>query len=152
MHRFTGHLTKARKSNICTNIGSAISFAGIEPVTTSGFASLSIVTPSAADTLLIDKPATAQNCISGYSDATPLSPLTFFNISHVLIDTATNDAGAGDDSITISSDGMLAAGLTSLSVSAGTGNNTLTTHGGTTPLIATSGRFVDTTGESSVQP
>src|SRR5256885_733172 len=69
----------------------------------------------------------------------PRSPRRSFTTPQVLRDPAPNDAGAGDDSITISSEGMVAAGLTSLSVGAGTGDNTLAAHGGTTPLIAING-------------
>src|SRR5258706_16359142 len=71
--------------------GSAVAFAGIEPVTASGFASLTIVTPAASDTLFIDKPAANQNRISSFSHGTPLSPLLNYHISQVLIDTAAND-------------------------------------------------------------
>src|SRR5207244_13434159 len=107
-----------------------------------------LVPPRAADTLFIDKPAAGQNRVSGYSNTTALSPLTFFNVSQVLIDTAANDGGGGDDSITISSDGMVAAGLTALSVDAGTGANTLATYGGTTPLFAINGGLLAVSGDN----
>ena len=117
--------------------GSAIAFSGVEPLSASGFATLTIVTPSATDVISIDTPAPGQNTISGTSDGIAISPLTFFNVPYPILNTAANDAGGGDDSITISNG--LAANVTALGVNAGTGANTLTINGGAVPLLAISG-------------
>jgi hypothetical protein len=119
--------------------GSAIAFTGVEPITASNFASLSITTPSSADVISIDSPAPGQNRISGTSGGTSFPSLTFFDIGQATLDTSANDAaGGGDDSITITS-GIVASGLDALLVKAGGGTNVLAIQNGAVPLRAVDG-------------
>ncbi|HEV8606849.1 MAG TPA: right-handed parallel beta-helix repeat-containing protein [Tepidisphaeraceae bacterium] len=128
---------------------SAIAFSGVEPITASQLATLRMVTPSAGDVLLIDKPAPAQNRISGFSGGTAISPLTFFDVGVVVVNTSANDSGGDADAITISVDGMVATGLTTFAVDAGSGPNTLNIHGGMTTLAAINGAELEVTADNA---
>ncbi len=113
--------------------GSAIHFTGLEPVIINGLSELTFVTPSSNDVLTIDSPAAGQNRVSGTSGGVAFEALTFFNVGHVKVDSATNDAALGspNDSVTFTSD-LVAAGLVSFTVETGEGNDTITA----TPVTA----------------
>jgi Ca2+-binding RTX toxin-like protein len=114
-----------------TNLGSGtfavanstITFRGLEPVQASGFATLTLTTPGSADVLTIDSPAAGRNRISGTSDGAALEAVTFFDVAILTLDLATNDAAAADDVVTLAAPGLVAAGLSSLAVQLGPGND-----------------------------
>jgi|GEM_PF-923147 len=103
---------------------STIAFTGLEPVTVSGFAEFTFVTPNSNDVITIDSPAAGQNRISGTSGGVAFESLTFSNVTHFLLDTATNDGPLGDtnDTVTFSSN-LVATGLASFTVDLGPGND-----------------------------
>ncbi len=120
---------------------STISFTGLEPILidgatvtgtgptgldTSGLRStLTFTTPGSADVITIDSPAPGQNRISGTSGGVAFESITFTNVQTVVIDAGTHDvAGSDADTVTIASD-LVATGLGSLTISTGSGNDTL---------------------------
>jgi hypothetical protein len=111
--------------------GKNLSFTGLEPITVSGLASVSLVTPNGSDTLSIDTPAAGQSRISGTSGDISFESLTFFNTGSVTIDTAANDSeDSRDDVITVGSAGLTASGLSTLVINSGQGNNSFIINGG----------------------
>lgn len=119
----------------------SISFTGLEPVfidggtvdgtspaglnTTALPATLTFVTPGSADVIVIDSPAEGQNRISGTSDGVAFEEIAFTNIQALVIDTGANDvAGADADEIAIVAD-LVATGLTSVTITSGTGDDVL---------------------------
>jgi len=104
--------------------GSTISFTGLEPVTVSGFAEFTFVTPNSNDVITVDSPAAGRNRISGTSGGVAFESLTFYDVDHFLLDTATNDNPLADpnDHVTFSSD-LVASGLDSFTVDLGPGND-----------------------------
>ncbi|HRT96170.1 MAG TPA: LEPR-XLL domain-containing protein, partial [Planctomycetota bacterium] len=104
---------------------STITFTGLEPVTVSGFAEFTFITPNSNDIITIDSPSAGQNRVSGTSGGVAFESLTFFNVTHFLLDTATNDGplGSPNDTVTFSSD-LVATGLASFTVDLGPGNDT----------------------------
>jgi len=104
------------------------------------FASFTLTTPNSADILTLDQAAPNTGRVSGTSGGVALEPLTFFNVTTVIVNTAANDAsGSDNDSITIAASGINATGLKTLKLNVGTGNNTLTVNGGTTTIDTTPG-------------
>jgi hypothetical protein len=114
--------------------GQTIVFNGLEPLIASNLASMTLVTPNGPDSLTIDSPAAGQNRISGTSGGVGFESLTVFSIPSLILDLSRNDGPSGDDSITINSSGLVATGLTQLSLNAGSGNNTFNIQGGTAKL------------------
>ena len=120
--------------------GRSITFANIEPVTASGFATFTLLTPGGSDSLTIDSPVAGQTRITGTTAGVALEPLTFFNIGRMIVDTASNDSpGSGSDTITIAPSGVSAAGLNALALNVGGANSFLTVNGGTTTIDASLG-------------
>src|SRR5207244_2405529 len=79
--------------------------------------------------------AAGQNRITGASGGVGFESLTISSIPSLILDLSKNDGASGsDDSVTINSSGLLATGLTQLSLNAGTGNNTFNIQGGTAKL------------------
>jgi subtilisin family serine protease len=114
--------------------GSTITFTGLEPVTISNMASVTLITPNAADNLVIDEPAPGQRRISGTSGGVGIEALTYFNVGTLIVDMAANDGGSGNDVLVAGPAGVGAAGLSLFRVHAGTGNNTLEIQGGTATI------------------
>ncbi|MFI5378941.1 MAG: choice-of-anchor Q domain-containing protein, partial [Tepidisphaerales bacterium] len=115
--------------------GGSITFSNLAPVIASSFATFSLVTPNGSDNLTIDSPTPGQSQITGTSGGVAIEPLSFFNITNLIIDTASNDAsGSADDTITIAPAGVSAAGLSVLSLNVGGGNNSLIVNGGNTSI------------------
>ncbi len=104
--------------------GDTITFTGLEPVTVSAMFEFTLITPNSNDAVTIDSPAAGQNRVSGTSGAVAFEALTFFDIDHFKIDTATYDGplAASNDSVVFSSD-LLAAGLLSMTIETGMGND-----------------------------
>ena len=82
------------------------------------------VTPNSNDVLTIDSPAAGQNRISGTSGAVAFESLSFSDIAHFKIDTATFDNPLADpnDTVSLSTD-LVAAALESFTVETGPGND-----------------------------
>jgi hypothetical protein len=104
--------------------GRVTTFAGLEPVVVSDFFELTLQTPNSNDALTVDSPAAGQNRVSGTSGVVPFEALTFFDVDHFLIDTATNDAplAGPNDSVTFTAD-VVATGLQSFAIQLGDGIN-----------------------------
>jgi len=119
--------------------GQTIIFNGLEPLIASNLASMTLVTPNGPDTLTIDSPAAGRNRISGTSGGVGFESLTVFSIPSLILDLSKNDGVSGDDSVTINSSGLVATGLTQLSLNAGSGNNTFNIQGGSAKLDPTLG-------------
>ena len=113
-----------------------IEFAGLEPVTVSGLASYTFNTSDASifsggspanpgvDIILIDSPAAGQNRISGTSGGQAFENVTFFDVGNVIVNLGDNDtAGNDQDTVTISSDGLVASGLQNFSILTGEGDD-----------------------------
>ena len=118
------------------NVGSQlIIFNGLEPLIASNLASMTFVTPNGSDLLTIDSPAAGQNRISGTSGGVGFESLTISSIPSLVLDLSRNDgAGGSDDTLTINTSGLVATGLTQLSLNAGIGNNTFNIQGGSALL------------------
>jgi hypothetical protein len=114
--------------------GRMITFSGLEPVEVSGFGDFALVTPNADDALTLDNPSAGKSRVGGSSGGVTFESLSFFGVGTLLIDTASNDGGAGNDTITIGPDGLAATGLNVIRINAGGGVNTVTAHGGTIKL------------------
>jgi len=114
--------------------GQTIVFGGLEPLIASNLASMTLVTPNGADVLTIDSPAAGKNRISGTSGGVGFESLTISSIPSLVLDLAKNDGITGDDSLTINASGLVATGLTQLSLNAGAGNNTFSIQGGSAKL------------------
>ena len=120
-------------TGVVTVDGRTITFMGLEPVVVNGMFEFTFTTPNSNDVLTIDSPAAGQNRISGTSGNVAFEALTFFDINHFEIDTATNDAPLGNpnDTVTFTAD-LLASNLTSFTIRTGLGNDTVTL----TPITA----------------
>ncbi|MFI5381575.1 MAG: choice-of-anchor Q domain-containing protein [Tepidisphaerales bacterium] len=115
--------------------GGSITFSNLAPVIASSFATFSLVTPNGSDNLTIDSPTPGQSQVTGTSGGVAIEPLSFFNITNLILDTASNDVpGSADDTITIAPAGVGAAGLGVLGLNVGGGNNSLIVNGGNTPI------------------
>lgn len=103
--------------------GAQIHFEQFEPVVINAMANLNFVSPNSADNLTIDSPAPGQNRIRGTSDGVAFEEVTFFDVTSVLVDMATNDGGNPVDSLFMANAGLIATGLTNLTVNGGAGND-----------------------------
>ncbi len=113
---------------------STLSFTGLEPILSSTFDSLTLITPKANDIIDIDSPAPGQNRITGASGGAPFESLTFFDVGAIILDTAANDGPSGSDAIHIGGAGMVASGLNTLSLNVGVGANFFALDGGSAQL------------------
>ena len=106
-------------------IVTTVQFSGLEPVTVSGVTDYTFTTTGGgADVITIDSPAPGQNRISGTSGGVAFESVTFFDVPHVTID-------MGDDADTITTDGsgLVASGLSSLTILTGNGDDTISIEG-----------------------
>ena len=111
---------------VVTVDGSVITFTGLEPFNVNGFNEFTFVTPNSIDVLTVDSPAAGQNRVSGTSGGVAFEALTFSNVTHFDIDTATNDGPLANpnDTVTFTAD-LVATGLVSFTVDTGAGNDTV---------------------------
>lgn len=130
-------------NGVVTVGATTINFTGLEPLTVSNLASFTFTTPGSADVITIDSPAPGQNRISGTSDGVAFESLTFFHIADVTIDTAANDGGSPNDSVTIDSFGLVASGLMSFTVTTGVGDDLLDASSTTTGVTLDAGNGND---------
>lgn len=100
-----------------------INFTGLEPVTVSSMASLQFVAPNGDESLTIDSPTAGVNRIFGSSSGVAFEALSFSSVPSVSINTVAG-TNADTDSITFASD-LVATGLTSFTITTGTGNDTV---------------------------
>ncbi len=124
-------------SGTFTVAGRTVNISGVEPIDASGFAALSVVTQNANDALSITSAQPGQNTIGGTSGGVAFSPLVFAGISTLIVAANANDAGAGNDSLTISAAGLVASGLDRLQYESGTGVNSLVLEGGSARVDST---------------
>ncbi len=116
--------------------GREIDLAGVEAIDAASLDSFAVVTPNAADTLAVDILADGTNVLSGTSGGIGLPTVTLGDLNRIVIDAASNDAGAGDDSLNVDSSST-ASNLPFIEFNSGTGNNTLTVEGETSRIDAT---------------
>ncbi|HEV8606951.1 MAG TPA: lamin tail domain-containing protein, partial [Tepidisphaeraceae bacterium] len=129
--------------------GHAINFSGLEPVLAQSFATFTFTTPSANDSLTLDSPAAGQTRISGSSAGAAFESISFTNVANFILDAAANDAGAGNDAVTINN-GTSATGLASLQIKLGAGANTINHFGGASFLdVSTTGAGTSTVNVSN---
>lgn len=130
-----------------------------------GLSSLTVQTPSSADVLNLSastgRNGAAATQVSGTSGGTTIASVRFHNIPNVVIDAATNDAtaAAGADLVTVSQASLAAAGLKTLTVNTGVGNDRLTVNATNLLLPVSRGAFrydggtgfdsVDATGDTN---
>jgi hypothetical protein len=108
-------------------------------VTLSNVASLTFVTPGVVDSITVDSPSAGQNRIAGTSGALAFVPLIFSGVTGLSIDTATNDAGTGADTITIGS--LIATGLQNVAVNSGAGDDVIRVNSDSLALPLAGGTF-----------
>ena len=83
-------------------------------------------TPNSEDAVTVDSPQAGQQRISATSSGVSTVPLVFGNVANLVIDTGANDgSGSGDDSVTLAGN-ALAAGLQSITIDTGAGNDVVT--------------------------
>lgn len=109
-------------NGVLTIDGSAITFTGLEPVTTSMLNDLTFITPGDADVITITSPGLGQNLVSGTSGGVAFESLQFSSVGDFILDAATNSAG-GADSITVGD--ISGVGLNSFTVNTGSGADTV---------------------------
>jgi len=104
--------------------GSVVTFTGLEPVTVSGMAEFTFVTPNSNDVLSIDSPVAGRNRISGTSGNIAFESLSFYDVDHFKIDTATHDDPLGNPNDVVMWDSdLVASGLVSFTVGTGEGDD-----------------------------
>ena len=121
--------------------GSSITFSGLEPITVSGQAEYTFATLGSEDLLTIDSPMSGRNRISGTSGGTAFESVTFFDVSHFIIDTGANDAASPNDSITLGST-LVASGLQNITIRTGAGDDSLIIHTYNFSLPVSGGAFI----------
>ena len=114
--------------------GGSIQFYQLEPVTLSDFAKVTFVTGLSQDDVVLDSPQPGQSRIRGTTDGVEFESLTFFDVPDVVIDLGHNDGLNPDDSFTVMDGGYNAAGLQSLTVDMGAGNQQVRDFDGRIPL------------------
>jgi hypothetical protein len=129
--------------------GQTITFQNLEPVMVSGFGEFAMVTDGKSDVISIDSPGSGLNRISGKTDGRVFEAMTFFDVSTLTLDLASNDSpGGSDDAVTIHTPGLMAFGLGVFNVNTGAGNDKLTVDApglvGTGALTFTGGGGSDT--------
>jgi hypothetical protein len=106
--------------------GSSAQFSGLQPVTVSGMASLTVTLPGPDNVLTVDSPAAGENRVSGSSNGTAFESLTFHDVTSFTIDATTNGAAPNPgDSVTIGSSGLVATGLRNLTIETGPNADTV---------------------------
>ena len=113
-------------NGVLTIDGSAITFAGLEPVTASMLDDLTFITPGDADVISVTSPGLGQNLVSGTSGGVAFESLQFSSVGDFILDAATNSAG-GADSITVGD--ISGVGLNSFTVNTGSGADTVDAGG-----------------------
>ncbi|MEX2140307.1 MAG: Ig-like domain-containing protein [Pirellulales bacterium] len=126
-----------------------INLANVEPIDITGLASFRYVTPNGNDTLTLTSPAVNTAQLAGASGALALSAVTFRDVGNFIIDAAANDAGAGNDSLTVTPGvgRTLPNNVGFMEYRSGTGANTLNLTNGSARLNSTvaAGGTLDTT-------
>ena len=110
-------------------------------VTVQNIGTFTFRTPLATDLLTLDSVAAGQNRVTGTSGGVTIVPMTFFNVTSLVVDTATNDGGTGSDTLTVGASGIVAAGLQNLTYNAGAGNDLLILNVATYALPVGGGAF-----------
>jgi hypothetical protein len=123
-------------SGLVTLGGREIDLAGVEAIDAASLDSFAVVTPNAADTLSVEILSDGTNVLSGTSGAISLPTVTLGDLNTIGIDAAANDAGGGDDALTVDSSST-AIDLPFIEFNSGTGSNTLTVDGETSRIDAT---------------
>lgn len=115
----------APRSGVALVGDAVVQFDGLELISTSGHASLTVQTAGSADVLNIDRPVAGRNRIAGTSGGVAMTAIEFRDVAQVVLDLAIADAVDPADSLTISADGLSASLLQAFSVLLGAGDDTL---------------------------
>jgi hypothetical protein len=100
-------------------------FEAASRVTVHDITNFRLITPLAADALTLDSITAGQDEVTGTSGGVTVVPMSFYNVTNFVIDTGANDAGAGSDTLTVASSGLVASGLQNLTFDAGAGDDSL---------------------------
>jgi photosystem II stability/assembly factor-like uncharacterized protein len=117
--------------------GRTVVFTGLEPVTVSGFADFTLVTPNSDDSLLISADASGNTIISGTSGGVAFESLTVDPATTLILDTTTNNAPGASDTISFGGGAGLAGDNILVVTATGTDSGTMQLDSG--PIIAFSG-------------
>jgi Ca2+-binding RTX toxin-like protein len=105
-----------------------LSFGAVESAEVSGVINFSLLTPSSSDVIQIDPGLGTDDdpamVISGTSGGAPITPLTLYDATNVIIDAAARDRVLADDRVVISAD-LIAQGLKNLTIHTGKGRDEL---------------------------
>jgi hypothetical protein len=134
-----------------TNLGgnsSIIVFSGLEPVEVSGFASHTVTTPNSDDVITVTDGLNPSNqavhTVSGTSGGVAFESISFYNVTTFTIDTATNDAGSPNDTVSFALTGP-AAGVTTIQLNTGGGSDILNFDGNSLTYALSSTTFTNAT-------
>jgi len=108
---------------VITIDGALITFTGLEPVTLTSMADLTLVTPNAGDDITVNS-GSGTTEITGTSGGVGFESVAFSDIPTVTIDAATNGASGDADSVTFATD-LADSLITSLTVNTGSGADTI---------------------------
>jgi hypothetical protein len=149
---YTAHASTSG-SGVVTIGGRNVSLTSVEPIEVAGLTSFTVVTPGARDVLTVSSTTGGTTQLGGTSDGMPLSPVLFAGIGTFIIDAATSDAGAGDDSLAVSADDVVPENLGFLQYRSGSGANRLMIETGAARIDSTvvAGGTLDTTLASRTQ-
>jgi hypothetical protein len=128
---------------------SFVTVSNIEPIDVTGLANFRVVTPNAADALTLTSPAANTARLNGTSGGVSIGPVTFRNVGTFVVDAAVNDAGGGNDSLTVTpgAGSVIPNNVGFIEYRSGTGANTLNLVNGSIRLDSTvaAGGTLDTT-------
>ena len=110
-------------NGVITIDGAPISFTGLEPVTLTSMADLTLVTPNAGDDISVSSSGGTTE-ITGTSGGVGFESIAFSDIPTLTIDAATNGTGGDADSVMFASD-LTDSLITSLTVNTGDGADTI---------------------------
>ncbi len=110
-------------NGVITIDGAPITFTGLEPVTLTSMADLTLVTPNAGDDISVSSSGGTTE-ITGTSGGVGFESIAFSDIPTLTIDAATNGTGGDADSVTFASD-LTDSLITSLTVNTGDGADTI---------------------------
>ena len=99
--------------------GVSINFQNLTPVFVNNALQFTLTTPNTSNNLLLDSPGSGQIRFSGSSGGIGFENATVGTTAHVLIDTATNDGAAENDTITTTAAALLAVPGTDVALHTG---------------------------------
>ncbi|MFI5377902.1 MAG: fibronectin type III domain-containing protein [Tepidisphaerales bacterium] len=109
-------------------------YTDVESITASAFSAVTLVTPNADDTITLDRDAGVANISATSGNDFDLPPISVAaNVPKIVLDLATHDGSAGDDTIELTGDAD-PTGFTYMRIDCGTGDNKFTTSAAKTTV------------------